>query len=59
MPAGNRRRADQVGVVWEGWIDLAESGSWTFGLESDDGSRATDVELRLSLPGASYGEFVS
>ena len=32
-------RADEVGVVWEGWIDLAESGSWTFGLESDDGSR--------------------
>ena len=26
---------------------------------SDDGSRATDVELRLSLPGSSYGEFVS
>ena len=32
-------RADEVGVVWEGWIDVAESGSWTFGMESDDGSR--------------------
>ena len=32
-------RADQVGVLWEGWIDVAQSGSWTFGTESDDGSR--------------------
>ena len=32
-------RADEVGVVWQGWVDIAESGSWTFGMESDDGSR--------------------
>lgn len=32
-------RADQVGVVWEGWIEVPESGSWTFGVESDDGSK--------------------
>ena len=32
-------RADQVGVVWAGWIDVPADGSWTFGTESDDGSR--------------------
>ena len=32
-------RADEVGVLWEGWIEVPESGSWTFGTESDDGSR--------------------
>ena len=32
-------RADEVGVLWEGWIEVPESGSWTFGMESDDGSR--------------------
>ena len=32
-------RANEVGVVWQGWVDIAESGSWTFGMESDDGSR--------------------
>ena len=28
-----------MGVLWTGWIDVPESGSWTFGTESDDGSR--------------------
>lgn len=32
-------RSDNVGVLWTGWIDVPESGSWTFGTESDDGSR--------------------
>ncbi|MCP4837619.1 MAG: hypothetical protein GY895_22985 [Phycisphaera sp.] len=32
-------RADEVGVVWQGWVDIPEDGSWTFGMESDDGSR--------------------
>ena len=32
-------RSDQVGVLWQGWIEVAQSGSWTFGTESDDGSR--------------------
>lgn len=32
-------RADNVGAVCTGWIDVPESGYWTFGLTSDDGSR--------------------
>ena len=32
-------RSDNVGVRWTGWVDLPESGTWTFGTESDDGSR--------------------
>lgn len=32
-------RPDRVGVVWNGWIEVPTSDSWTFGLESDDGSR--------------------
>ncbi len=32
-------RADQVGVRWTGWIEVPTDGSWTFGIESDDGSR--------------------
>jgi hypothetical protein len=32
-------RSDQVGVVWTGWIEVPASDSWTFGIESDDGSR--------------------
>ena len=32
-------RTDNVGVLWTGWINVPESGSWTFGTESDDGSK--------------------
>ena len=32
-------RSDDFGVVWNGWIDIPESGYWTLGTESDDGSR--------------------
>ncbi|MDG2021930.1 MAG: M12 family metallo-peptidase [Phycisphaerales bacterium] len=32
-------RSDNFGVLWTGWVDLPESGTWTFGTESDDGSR--------------------
>ena len=31
--------ADNVGVRWTGWIDVPAPGLWTFGTESDDGSR--------------------
>jgi hypothetical protein len=32
-------RADDVGAVHTGWIEVPESGTWTFFLNSDDGSR--------------------
>ena len=32
-------RADNVGAVYTGWIDVPVSGYWTLGLTSDDGSR--------------------
>lgn len=32
-------RADDVGAVFTGWIDVPASGFWTLGLTSDDGSR--------------------
>ena len=32
-------RADNVGAVYTGWIDVPESGYWTLGLTSDDGAR--------------------
>jgi thermitase len=32
-------RADNVGAVYTGWIDVPETGFWTLGLTSDDGSR--------------------
>ncbi|MFM7050667.1 MAG: M12 family metallo-peptidase [Planctomycetota bacterium] len=32
-------RADLVGAVFEGWIDITATGLWTFSVESDDGSR--------------------
>jgi subtilisin family serine protease len=32
-------RADDVGAVFAGWLDVPESGFWTLGLTSDDGSR--------------------
>ncbi|HMP08659.1 MAG TPA: PA14 domain-containing protein, partial [Lacipirellulaceae bacterium] len=35
----NSNRADYVGALWTGWIQIPEPGLWTFFLESDDGSR--------------------
>lgn len=32
-------RADNVGAVFTGWIEVPVSGTWTFFLNSDDGSR--------------------
>ncbi len=32
-------RADNVGAVYTGWIDIPTSGFWTLGLTSDDGSK--------------------
>jgi len=32
-------RADDVGAVFAGWIDVPTGGNWTFFLSSDDGSR--------------------
>lgn len=32
-------RADNVGAVFEGWLDVPASGGWTFTLESDEGSK--------------------
>lgn len=32
-------RADDVGAVYTGWIEVPESGTWTFFVNSDDGSR--------------------
>ena len=32
-------RNDDFGVVWTGWIDIPNSGFWTLGTRSDDGSR--------------------
>ena len=32
-------RADNVGALFEGWIDVPADGAWTFTLESDEGSR--------------------
>jgi hypothetical protein len=32
-------RADDVGAVFTGWIDVPTAGTWTFFLNSDDGSR--------------------
>ncbi len=36
---GDTGRSDNFGVRWTGWVDVPASGSWTFGVESDDGSR--------------------
>jgi len=33
------QRADTVGAVWTGWINVPTSGDWTLFIESDDGSR--------------------
>ena len=33
------QRADTVGAVWTGWINVPASGEWTLFIESDDGSR--------------------
>ena len=32
-------RADQVGAVFEGWLEVPEAGFWTLATSSDDGSR--------------------
>ncbi len=32
-------RADDLGIVFDGWIEVPESGGWTFTLASDEGSR--------------------
>ncbi len=32
-------RSDNVGAVFEGWIEVPSSGGWTFTLTSDEGSR--------------------
>lgn len=32
-------RSDQVGAVFNGWINVPASGGWTFSLASDEGSR--------------------
>ena len=32
-------RADDVGAVFTGWLEVPQSGFWTLGLTSDDGSR--------------------
>ena len=32
-------RADNVGAVYTGWVEVPVGGYWTFGLTSDDGSR--------------------
>lgn len=32
-------RADNLGVVFQGWIEVPESGGWTFTVASDEGSR--------------------
>ena len=32
-------RADEVGAVFEGWLDVPASGVYTLFIESDDGSR--------------------
>ena len=32
-------RADNVGAVWTGWVRIDEPGTYTFSVESDDGSR--------------------
>lgn len=32
-------RADDVGAVFSGWIDIPTAGTWTFFVNSDDGSR--------------------
>ncbi len=32
-------RSDDVGAVFEGWINIPTSGGWTFSLNSDEGSR--------------------
>lgn len=34
-----RPRAEKFGVVWEGWLDVPTTGTTTFWLTSDDGSR--------------------
>ncbi|MEY2795929.1 MAG: hypothetical protein RIR10_1645, partial [Planctomycetota bacterium] len=36
---GDSGRADNVGAVFEGWIEVPSDGAWTFTLESDEGSR--------------------
>jgi hypothetical protein len=33
------QRADTVGAVWTGWINVPASAEWTLFIESDDGSR--------------------
>lgn len=32
-------RADDVGAVYTGWVEVPEGGAWTFFVNSDDGSR--------------------
>ena len=32
-------RNDNIAVSWNGWVTVPSSGFWTFGTESDDGSR--------------------
>jgi hypothetical protein len=32
-------RADEVGAVYEGWVEVPADGRWTFSITSDDGSR--------------------
>ncbi|MFO0962609.1 MAG: S8 family serine peptidase [Phycisphaerales bacterium] len=32
-------RADEVGAVYEGWVEVPTDGRWTFSITSDDGSR--------------------
>lgn len=32
-------RVDNIGAVFEGWIEVPSDGAWTFTLESDEGSR--------------------
>ena len=36
---GDSGRSDNVGAVFEGWINVPSSGGWTFSLNSDEGSR--------------------
>lgn len=36
---GHADRSDQIGLVFEGFVDVPESGIYTFFTESDDGSR--------------------
>lgn len=48
-------RADEVGAVWEGWLNVPSAGTWTLFTNSDDGSRLlignTPVVLNDGLHG--------